>query len=215
MTKRLDPHARAAGRSASEILTTPSGARSDTIERAEPTASKRALNQTHPHSTLVNQAASRHMPLAETEQTASPPLARGSVDPPTPGARPFRHRPSVPEPPLLLPLRLATPAAPPLHASHAPSLPPRLRIRARNIPSVASPASSPSCISASLPLRLSLPVSLRSLAVGLDLGRLGGFAGTFFHLCWDPIDALLGCFSAGHFVEHLGCVALTAVELLL
>ena len=114
-----------------------------------------------------------------------------------------------PHPPLL-------PSTPPtLPPSHAPSLKPRLRIPARNIPSVASPASSPSCISASLPLRLSLPVSLRSLAVGLDLGRLGGFAGTFFHLCWDPIDALLGCFSAGHFVEHLGCVALTAVELLL
>jgi hypothetical protein len=49
----------------------------------------------------------------------------------------------------------------------------------------------------------------------LDLGRLGGFAGSFFHLSWEPIDALSGCFWLGHFVEHLGCVALTAVELLL
>ena len=82
----------------------------------------RATRASYPNRALVNHAASRHTPLAETEQTASPPLARGSVDPPTPGARPFRSRPPVPEPPVLLP-PLRSPH-PPLLPSTPPTLPP-------------------------------------------------------------------------------------------
>lgn len=87
-------------------------------------------------------------------------------------------------------------------SSGRPSLA-RLGIPARNVPSVASLASSPPhpVLVRSLPLYF--PVSLGSFAA-LDLGCLIRFVGTFFNLCWDSIDALFGCFSVEHFVEHRG-----------
>lgn len=130
-----------------------------------------------------------------------------------PRSPPPSPTPPVPEPPLLLPLR--SPFLSPLRLSHSfPSLrisPARKEYTFRSVPCFI-----PHPVSVRVPSAAQLTGGyLRSLAVGLDLGRLGQFAGTDSHLCWEPIDALFGCSSAGHFVEHLGCVALSDVYLLL
>lgn len=125
---------------------------------------------------------------------------------------PAPARSPVPEPPLLLPLRSPLPSllsstppslARPLVRSSLPrsSWHPRKECPFRSVPCFFSSSPPHPVLVRSLPLYF--PVSLGSFAA-LDLGCLVRFVGTFFNLCWDSIDALFGCFSVEHFVEHRG-----------
>lgn len=117
--------------------------------------------------------------------------------------------------PLATPVAVGRRSSPPRLPPYLPTSPwhPRKEYPFHSVPCFFT---TPPCIRASLPLNF--PVSLRSFVI-LDLGCLGWFTGTF-NLYWEPgagtpTDALFGYFRWGHFVEHLGCIAATCVELFL